>query len=301
MKKKTAIVTGGTKNQFPAMAVLALNIADKCPNVADELIIYHDGVPVEEQEKVKNIFPTRFIEYKSPFLENTKFKDVVTKYFSLMVFCKYECWRLLDEYETVIWTDYDIVLLQDIYELKENNGNVAKFCKSKYLVKKFERSLFDDFEKDLSSFNVFGDGICCPLFVLHDTFPDYTNFYNKCIELTNYYSTVLFLPEEAIISILFQQYKIVYDELDPDIYITKPSEYEIKKDNSKILHAVGQPKFWNGLKNEKWEYYYNIWKNEYHGIEFITEKKIKKITIKKLFKFFVPYGIIRLYQIIKYK
>ena len=60
--KKTAIVTGGTKNHFPAMAVLALNIADKCPDIADELIIFHDGISEVEQKKVQQIFPTVFIK-----------------------------------------------------------------------------------------------------------------------------------------------------------------------------------------------------------------------------------------------
>ncbi len=299
--KKTAIVTGGTKNQFPAMAVLALNIADKCPDIADELVIYHDGVPIEEQEKVNKIFPTRFIEYKSPFLENMNFKNVVTNYFSLMVFCKYECWKLLDEYKTVIWTDYDVVFLKNISELNVQQNKVAKFSKTKFLVTKFERELFSNFENDLSSFNILGDGISCGIFILHDSFPNYKQFYNECLELTNYFSTVLFLPEEAIISILFQKYNINFDEIDPDIYMTKPSEFENKKQISKIIHAAGQPKFWNGLKNEKWEYYYNIWINKYNGLKFSNERKVKKITIKKIIKFLIPYGIIRLYQIKKYK
>lgn len=53
---KKAIVTGGTRNFFPAMAVLALNIADKCPDIADELVIYHDGVSRSQQKKSKKSF-----------------------------------------------------------------------------------------------------------------------------------------------------------------------------------------------------------------------------------------------------
>ena len=298
--KKTAIVTGGTKNQFPAMAVLALNIADKCPDIADELVIFHDGVSLEEQEKINKIFPTRFIEYKSPFTEVQGFTDTIKKYFSLMVFCKYECWRLLDEYKTVIWTDYDILILDSISEIKQRSDNYAKFVQNKYLVTKFERHVFWNFESDLKTFNILGECISCPLFVLYDDFPNYESFYNECLRLTQHFGSVLWTPEEAVISILFQQNNINYDLINPIIYVTQPFEYEKNKDKAKILHAAGQPKFWNGLNNEKWNSYYNKWLTVYNGIPFECKKEKRKITLKKLIKFIIPYGIIRLYQRKKY-
>ena len=44
MKKKTAVVTGGTSNDVPAMACLVMNIKDTNPGLADEIVIYHDGI-----------------------------------------------------------------------------------------------------------------------------------------------------------------------------------------------------------------------------------------------------------------
>ena len=292
--KKVAIVTGGTKNQFPAMAVLALNLTEKCPDIADELVIFHDGISDSEKSKINKIFPTRFIEYHSPFLQTNQFNKTITDYFSFMVFCKYECWKLLDEYKTVIWTDYDILILENISEIKEKQNYNAKFVKNKFLVTKFERAVFWNFEKDLSTFNILADCISCPLFVLYDDFPDYQNFYNECIELTQYFGSVLWTPEEAVISILFQQKNINFDELDSVIYVTQPFEYEKNKGKAKILHAAGQPKFWNGLKNEQWDSYYMRWLNEFKGEAFTTNRK--KITLKKIIKYLLPYGLIRLYQ-----
>ena len=292
MDKKIAIVTGGTKDQFPAMAVLALNIADKCPDIADELVIFHNGIPEQEQKKINQIFPTKFLEYKDPFVDKNNFNETITNYFSFMVFCKYECWRLLDDYKTVIWTDYDILILHSISEIKEKKQCSAKFVKGKYLITKFERNLFWKFEKDLSTFNILGDCINCPLFVLYDDFPDYKNFYENCIKKTQYFGSTLWTPEEAIISMLFQQYKIKFDEIDPIIYVTQPFEYEKNINKAKILHAAGQPKFWNGLKNDKWNSYYRIWTENYKGIGF----QQKKISIKEIIKCIIPYGVIRLYQ-----
>ena len=132
--KKTAIVTGGTKNEFSAMAVLALNIKDKCPNIADELVIFHDGVSEKEQKKVQEIFPTRFIKYNSPFVNKPGFTESIKNYFTFMLFCRYECWNLLDDYSTVIWTDYDILILNNIEELKIRQNHCAKFAFSPMLL-----------------------------------------------------------------------------------------------------------------------------------------------------------------------
>lgn len=294
--KKTAIVTGGTKNQFPAMAVLALNIADKCPNIADELVIFHDGVPVDEQRKVQKIFPTRFIEYTSPFrCDEANFSYNITKYFSLMVFCKYECFRLLEEYSTIIWTDYDVLIEKDISELIQMKNACSKFITDEYLVKKFDMSLFYKHTDLLKTVDVLGTGICTGLFVLFDTFPKYKQFYEDCIAITEELGASLSLPEEAVISILLKKYNIVYDDIDTKIYVRQPKDLLQDKTEYKILHAAGQPKFWNGLYNEKWNNYYCEWVDNYKGMEFVQNKQKKNI-IKKIIKCILPYGIVRLIQ-----
>lgn len=298
-QKKTAIVTGGTKNQFPAMAVLALNIADKCPDIADELVIFHDGVSKEEQKKVNGIFPTRFIEYKSPFSGNTDFEETVKNYFSLMVFCKYECWNLLDEYKTVVWTDYDIVFIKNISEIAIKNNNYCSFIKDHILIKKFNYSLFWEYEDQAKKLPLFSNGICACLFVLHDDFPNYLDFYKSCLEKTKNYCKALYLPEEAVISILFHEKNIKYNELQSKIYALQPQNDKID-DSTKGIHSCGQPKFWNGLNNEQWNLYYNKWISEYNGQAFEINKHKINVILKKLIKFILPYGIIRLYQRKKY-
>jgi len=37
-----------------------------------------------------------------------------------------------------------------------------------------------------------------------------------------------------------------------------PNDKELA-DNAKIIHAYGQPKFWNGLSNEQWNKNYQMW------------------------------------------
>lgn len=259
--KKTAIVTGGTSNQYPAMAVLALNIADKCPEIADELVIFYDDIPLSQQKLINSIFPTRFIKYESPFADVNNFSEAIVNYFSPFLFCKYECFRLLDEYKTVIWIDYDMVITQDISELKEKNTKDLKFCEKDLLGVKFTNAVFwyKNCIDDIHNFNLLKNAISCCLFVLFDTLPNYMDIYKECIFLTERYAPALYLPEEAIISIIFQQKKIAYELLDLDKYSTLPDDIKKNINITSIIHSVGQPKFWNGLYNEQWEKYYNEW------------------------------------------
>lgn len=289
--KKNAIVTGGTKNQFPAMAVLALNIADKCPNIADELVIFHDGISEEEKNKVNKIFPTRFIEYINPFMNNN-FSSTVTNYFSVMVFCKYECFKLLDEYKTVIWTDYDILIKKDISYIKNFKFGDCKFIKESFLQTKFKQNLY--YNKELQPFVEEIDfnkkAISTPIFVLYDSFPQYLNFYNDCIKYTSILASSLELPEEGIISICLNKYNIKIDSLNAQEFVTPPEDFEKCSESANILHAVGQPKFWNGLYNKEWQSYYNEWIKKYNGNIIINHNFSKKI--KKIIKFIIPYGLI---------
>lgn len=259
--KKTAIVTGGTANQFAAMAVLALNIADKCPNVADELVIFYDDIPLSQQAKINSIYPTRFIKYDSPFSHVDNFSSEILNYFSPFLFCKYECFKLLEEYKTVIWTDYDFLITKDISELKEKNKQDLKFISSNLLGAKFNNKVFwyKNCLEDIHNFDLLKPAITCSIFVLFDTLKKSKEIYDECIRLTARYAPTLFLPEEAVLSVVMQQFNTEYDELDKAKYNTLPTEVEQNASKTSIIHAVGQPKFWNGLYNEQWEKYYSQW------------------------------------------
>ena len=70
------------------------------------------------------------------------------------------------------------------------------------------------------------------------------------------YAEYLNMPEEGIFSLLVQEFNI-------SIYPLYKPEYALhfKKDapDAAIHHAIGQPKFWNGLHNKKWDIYYEEW------------------------------------------
>lgn len=253
---KTAIVTGGTKKDIDAMAVLAINIQKVSPNLADELVIYHDGISLEKQKLIQEIMPTRFIRYKCPLNLFKLMSNKVIRYFSPMIFCKYECLKLLNEYDTVIWTDYDVVIKEDISELKYCNMDMNFILDKETPLKKM---FFEGIEKaDMGEYDLMGDCITAPLFVFKNSLPKYNEYYDWCYDMTDKYLKYLYLPEQCIYTMLVQNFHIPYGELDKETYYYHP---KIATEKTKILHAYGQPKFWNGLYNEQWDLCYKEWMN----------------------------------------
>ncbi|MCM1182304.1 MAG: hypothetical protein NC337_02900 [Roseburia sp.] len=252
---KTAIVTGGTKKDMNAMAVLALNLRDVSPNLADEMIIFHDGIPEDKQRLIRQIMPTRFIRYRCPINWFRLMSNRSIRYFSPMVFCKYECFKLLDEFDTVIWTDYDVVIKAGIDELKGRKANLSIIINHDTPLKKMFYSAIE--KKNMEGYDLEGVSITTPMFVMRKTINRYMEYYDWCYDMTRKYMKYLYLPEQCIFTMLVQKFGIEYEELDMETYYYHPRNATQK---TKILHAYGQPKYWNGLYNEQWEAYFEQWK-----------------------------------------
>lgn len=255
-----AIVTGGTKNDVDAMAVLALNLKNTNKDLADELVIFHDGISAQKQKVMQQIMPIRFIKYKCPLSWFKLVRNKTIRYFSPMVFCKFELFRLLEDYETVIWTDYDVLIKDSIREIGEENESFS-------VLVNHDVPLEDMFYKSISTVNMSeydlnGESICTPLIVMNRSIKNYMEYHKWCYKCAEKYMKYLYLPEQCIFTMLVQKYGLKYRELDMEVYCMHPKD---KTDKTKILHAYGQPKFWSGLKNEEWEGYNKIWKEMRDG------------------------------------
>ncbi|MCQ2593882.1 MAG: hypothetical protein MJ196_01320 [Treponemataceae bacterium] len=258
MTKKTAIVTGGTAKDAAAMAVLALNIKETNPNLTDEMVIFHDGISKKDQQLMQKIMPCRFIFYKSPFEKPENFDKNVLEYFSPMVFCKYECFKLLNEYETVIWTDYDVLICKDLSNLTDFGGkNYIKMCQGP---DNFRFQFNDKFDQTkYPQYNWNEPNIHMNLFALSDKIQNAEKIYSECIRLTNELAPFILCPEQAILQMVMADEKLSYTPLAFNIYSVRPCDIPSCPDY-KILHTFAQPKFWNGINHEKWENYYTQWR-----------------------------------------
>lgn len=250
---RTVIVTGGTRKDVAAMGTLAINIKEVIPNLADEMIIFHNGIKKKEQRIIQNIFPTSFYRYRFPIGFMNLRRNRSLRYFSQMIFCKYECFRLLEIYDKVIWTDYDVVILKDLRELAENESGLQIVEDEAAL----ERMFLPNIEKaDLKEYDLTQKGVCTPIFVVTRKIGNYMELYQWCIDATLKFAEYIDLPEQCIISMMVQKYGLSYFDLKSQRYALHPREYD---GEASIIHAYGRPKFWEGLYNEQWMKYYEQW------------------------------------------
>ena len=250
---KTAIVTGGTKNDVAAMGVLALNIRDIAPGLADELIIFHDGISAGDQALIRQIMPTRFYRFDFHISFMDKRKNSYVRYFSPMIFCKYECFRLLEQYDRVIWTDYDVVIRKNMQELLNSDAGLQLIENGEGAVKDW----FKDQGNSISGeYDIERVGVTAPLLVMTRNIGDYMKYYHWCRQATHKYIAYIEMPEQCILSLLIQKFHITYQKLPVTQYAPHPWDH--MKDAS-IVHAYGRPKFWEGLHDEQWDGYYAQW------------------------------------------
>ena len=255
---RSCLVTGGSKNDAAPIGVLLLNLKET-QSWIDHLIVFHDGISTRDQEVAKSILPVDFIHYSYPG-NRSKFNEIVKYQYSEMVFCKYECFKLLERFQTVMWTDYDVVFQRDVGELLEQCTNSIRtlMYRSTDEVGTLRRQLRYGKEQIVGNkYDLDTLSMATGLFVLSGNLSaSPQELYEHCIRLTEEYGDCLCLPEQAIFDMLFQDFNITPEPI-PWTYATHPTDKTAA--SAPILHAYSQPKFWNGLENEKWNAYYTQW------------------------------------------
>lgn len=248
---KRALVTGGTRDDVAPIAVFVKNIKDTNRHLFDEIVVYHDGIKKKDQDLINSIYKTRFIKYDyKPRTRN----DEVISYFSRMVYCKYECFALLDDYDEVVWSDYDVVVqdkLDEFCTIENDNLNMLK-CGDGLRTMLYK----DIIHKEILSYDLDTDGITTALFVISNKLPRYNEIYRWCYDKTTEWGDDLYLPEQCIFALAIQEFDISIKYFEFNEYACFPTK---ALGGEKILHAAGPVKFWNGMNNDTWSRNYDTW------------------------------------------
>jgi lipopolysaccharide biosynthesis glycosyltransferase len=168
-----------------------------------------------------------------------------------MVFSKYEAFKLLDKYESVMWLDYDICLL--------NNLNHLWLSPSEELtILVAENKVVDSFYRELPGYNMEKKCVATGLFLVKRGIGDYSAMYDWCLQMTKKHIDDLYLPEQGIFNLLIEIFRIPVNALDMSIYAVHPKE---DNKSSLIIHSWGGVKFWNGHYDFNWQKNYISWKS----------------------------------------
>ncbi len=244
---RRALVTGGTKDDVAPIAVFIMNIRDTNSHLFDEIVVYHDGIKKKDQDLINSIYKTRFIEYNyRPKAKN----DEVISYFSRMVYCKYECFALLDDYDEVVWSDYDVVVQDKLDEFCTINGHEFNILTCSDGIRTM---LYKDLvHKEILDYDLDCDGVSTPIFALSNKLPEYREIHRWCYDKTTAWGEDLYLPEQCIFGFAVQEFDIPLRRYEFNEYACYPTK---AVGGEKIIHAAGQPKFWDGLHNDTWDDY----------------------------------------------
>ena len=196
--------------------------------------------------------PVKGVRYSLP----TNIEDAIDIgtlcYFSKMIFAKFECLNLLNEYDTVLFLDYDQVINKDISSLYSPENRNIIMLESDGNLRRQLYSPIPGWDMEINAY-------CASVMSFSRSIGDYNKMYSWCYERVREYSKYLYAPEQAVFAMLFNCFGVVPETIRLDQYCCHPSNTE-KSEMASILHAYGQPKFWNGIKNRQWDENYERWK-----------------------------------------
>lgn len=251
MKKKNAVVMCVSKNIIFSAGVLILNLENVIPGIVDEYVIIHDGISKKNEKALKLIGKVRFIEYDKPEFFFEGIDPQLIHQFTRVVFSKFECLKLLNDYENILLTDTDVLVFDDISELFDG-------CKSGIKIMIGDELVQSQFINPVPGYKMEINGMCAGLMVFHDNLIGYESIYDWCYLTLMKHAKNIKMPEQAVFDLMIQDHKLQPSKIDPVVYCRLPSQGHLL-DKAKILHTSGQPKFWTGYKSDEWEFYYKKW------------------------------------------
>ena len=244
MKKKCAVVLGASCDQVGYAGTFLMMLRRTNPHLADDYIVFYDEITEEDRRRLILLGATPK-KYECPFKEGGVSSYFAASHYTLTVYSKYECLRLLSEYSTVIWMDYDMDVLSPLDELLVPAvGGIRAI-----VTNSISHSLTDEGVKQLGSDLM---GIHSSLFALYDNLPDPEGIYNTCIERTRELDRLLRCPEQAVMAIVFAELGISVYPLDFRIYSSSTVESGLITPYIKVYHTFGKKKFWNGYDYAPW-------------------------------------------------
>ena len=257
-KKEFAIVLGATSNMTFAVANVLIGLKKHSPNFNTDIIIFHNDISKEDKSLLNSIYLCKFIDYVFPLNDTSKFNEAYFNQFTKLAYSRYECFKMLDEYKNVLWLDIDVLIQQDISGIFDRCKSGIAFAKKAYdfeIIKNLIKPI-DEYNMNEGSFN---SGVI----VFKDNLPEYQKLTEWCYEKTLEYAEYLYLPDQAILNLMLQEFNLNADEFgfDYNFCILANTIKQTKKEsvNAKILHSACPEKFWNFWNFKEWNENYKTW------------------------------------------
>jgi len=255
MKKNLAILFGITADYSFALANVLTGLKKHSPGLADDIIVYHDGLAGEEQARLNAVLPCRFMVYEPP-------GELPDHHLSNLTFSRFEGFRLLGEYRHVLWLDVDILIRGDISDILTHGGSGMACCYEPGPLARLFPDLSappDDIRRCDLEKSYFNSGVMLLSDVLErpETMRDW--LYRA---VTEYPKICAKTADQGVINLMVQVFGIQITALPEPFNCMICNDwhpaYRMKRD-AKIIHSITEDKFWNYWRSTVWDQNYRQW------------------------------------------
>lgn len=234
---------------FAAVSTL-LNFRDLHGDAPFSFILYSDKFSRRTRKAIERLNLDVSLEVFAPKVRGIMLHgSKAIGQFSPLVLSKLEAFRLAKNYDSVIWLDYDILILRRLDELfSDFSFDFAHMSTGTDTACSFVRPPLGH--------RVGTEGVLASLLVLNSSLKESDEIYERCWELFRREFDNLILPEQGLIELALPGFNVRRKILPGLKYSARPDS---DTSNASIIHCWGGAKFWSGLAEPRWEAYYQEW------------------------------------------
>lgn len=241
MKKKLAFLLGITPNLSFAAGNVAIGINKYMSNNNYDIVIFYTELPEKDILAFSKIPHVTLKQFELPksfvhtFLESLPKESRFREKNKLMCFAHFEVFSLLENYENVAWIDVDTSIQKDL-------STIINFSNPIGITKDTPWKVRDQFIGDIDEYNLDIEGYCTAVMVANDSLP-YKEIYGWLYKKALQYAALLKNPDQAIISIMLQEFNI--KPICMPLEEWQCISWKREAATARIVHFGTENKIWN--------------------------------------------------------
>ncbi|MDR0646279.1 MAG: hypothetical protein LBG46_04835 [Elusimicrobiota bacterium] len=251
IKKNLAIVLAADNYSAFALAVALLSLKTNSPRLFHQadFIVYTQNIDDKNKTTLQKICKIDFRNFQLPF-GSDKIKTIKT--YTELTLARYECFYMLQQYIDILWLDIDILITQELVNiLSRNTKGIALAHDLNFVALNF-------LKKPVGNYNLRKRNFNAGVMLLSDNLSNYKEIADWCYNATQQYAPLLRFPDQAIINVALQHFRIRPAVLSTH-YNAHPFSALVKTYQAHILHAMGKNKFWTNCPMPQWSKFYGQW------------------------------------------
>lgn len=257
MKKVAASFSITADYAFAAFSVIQ-DCLRHCPSIQEYILFLEGELPEKDLQALCRDAAVSIRPYALSDAYYHSYSQPSAGRFPRILFSRFENIALLQEYKQIIAFDVDQVITKNISGLLQLN--------EPFVFVKGGETLKPNFHDVPAGYDASQPAVNANLMIFNREplahLANPTELTEWCYFGLMRYGSNIYLPEQAIFNLLFQRYSLPVALIDGLDYSCHPTHENASK--ASIIHTYGQPKFWNGLKNEQFDLNYQLWL-EYGG------------------------------------